>query len=700
MPAIVVLVIGLTVFALGYWFYGSYLARRVYAVDDRRPTPAHTMADGLDFVATNKQVLFGHHFTSVAGAAPIVGPAIAVFWGWGPAVLWVLLGTVFAAGVHDFGSLMVSVRHRAQNIGTLTKSIINARSRTLFLFIIFFLLTLVNAVFAVVIGNLLVSNPAAAIPVLVQIPLAIAIGQYVYRTRSTALVPTLVGVVVLYLLIPVGVALPISLDGVAGAMGMDPGTLWILLLFAYAFVASRLPVWVLLQPRDYINSHQLFIALGVIFLGMAVGFDRVVAPVVATDLPDDTPSFFPFLFVTIACGAISGFHSLVASGTTSKQLDKESDATYVGYAGAVGEGSLALGAILATTAGITAVGLDFGTQYADYQTASDGAVGNFVDGVAGFASNLGIPVGAGATFAAIVVISFAATTMDTGVRLQRYIIQELGELVPPRRGGGGRPVPPGHAEPHDRDGDGGGRPAGARAGTRGRRRRFRLRSALDAVRHHQPAHRGARARGDRGVGHPPRPQRRGPDRAAGVPAGDDDVGARGQPGRVRRRGRLDPRPPRRGDPGSGGVAGGRGRPRDPPGPARGATPHRRRSRECGRRRGRLGVRSAGPLNSPERSPEASPERSSWRRLRDRLRAAARAAAAFHDAVGRSRWGDERARAAREEQDRLLAGLLLRAYGLDDPAGWHTVELVPHLVEDLHRWHLHEGVDRMPGGICC
>ncbi|WP_052666423.1 carbon starvation CstA family protein [Nitriliruptor alkaliphilus] len=435
MLAIVVLVVVLAIFAIGYRTYASYLADRVYALDAARPTPAHTMQDGIDFVPTNKHVLFGHHFTSVAGAAPIVGPAIAVFWGWVPALLWVTLGTVFAAGVHDFGALVVSVRNRAQNIGTLTRSVINTRSRTLFLIIIFFLLTLVNAVFAVVIGNLFVANPGAVIPIVVEIPLAIAIGQWIYRTRTAALIPSLVGVAVLYLLILVGNAYPVTLDNLAETLGMGPRTLWIIALFVYAFIASRIPVWVLLQPRDYINSHQLFIALGVIFLGLLVGLDRIVAPAINTNLPDGTPSFFPFLFVTVACGAISGFHSLVASGTTSKQLDKETDAKHVGYLGAIGEGSLALGAILATTAGVAAVGLDWGELYPDFATASGGAVGNFVQGIAGFASHLGVPADLGTIFAAVVVISFAATTMDTGVRLQRYIIQELGDLVAAGRGG-------------------------------------------------------------------------------------------------------------------------------------------------------------------------------------------------------------------------------------------------------------------------
>jgi carbon starvation protein len=428
MPAIVVVVGVMASFYLGWRYYSAYLATRVYALEEGFVTPAHELRDGVDYVPTNKHVLFGHHFTSVAGAAPIVGPAIAVFWGWVPALLWVVLGTIFASGAHDFGSLVVSVRNRARNIGTLTSEVINRRSRTLFLLIIFFLLTLVNAVFAIVIANLFIGFPGAVIPIFVEIPLAIAIGQYIYRTRTAALVPSIVGVIVLYLMIPVGSAFPVSIAPVAEAVGLEERTVWILVLFAYAFVASRIPVWILLQPRDYINSHQLFIALAVIFGGLLVGFDRIVAPAVRTGLPEGTPSWFPFLFVTVACGAISGFHCLVASGTTSKQLDKETDARFVGYMGSLGEGSLAVGAILATTAGIAIVGLDWEAEYVDFATASGGAVGHFVEGVAGFASNLGVPVALGTVFAAVVVVSFAATTMDTGVRLQRYIIQEIAAL--------------------------------------------------------------------------------------------------------------------------------------------------------------------------------------------------------------------------------------------------------------------------------
>ncbi|GAB3519893.1 carbon starvation CstA family protein [Arthrobacter monumenti] len=428
MPAGVIIAIVGVLFWLGYRFYASYLAKHTYALDANFVTPAHELSDGIDFVPTNKHVLFGHHFTSVAGAAPIVGPAIAVFWGWGPALAWIVLGTIFAAGTHDMGSLVVSVRHKARNIGTIAQDIISRRARTLFLIIIFFLLTLVNAVFAVVIGNLFVANPGAVIPIFLQIPVAIFIGQYIYRTKSAALVPSLIGLVILYFLIWVGQMVPVDITPWAEAIGMEPRNLWVIIMFAYTFIASRIPVWMLLQPRDYINSHQLFVALLIIAAGVLVGWETIVAPAF-NDVPEGSPSIFPFLFITIACGAISGFHSLVSSGTTAKQLNKDTDAKHVGYGGALGEGSLAVGAVLAATAGAASTRADWDALYADFATASGGGVGNFVSGIAAFANNLGVPLELGAVFAAVVVIAFAATTMDTGVRLQRYVVQEIAELA-------------------------------------------------------------------------------------------------------------------------------------------------------------------------------------------------------------------------------------------------------------------------------
>ncbi len=449
MSAIVLLVVGLAAFLTGYQLYSRYIARHVYRLDPDFVTPAHQFEDGVDYVPTNKHVLFGHHFTSVAGAAPIVGPAIAVIWGWLPAFLWVVLGTIFAGAVHDFGALWLSVRNKGQSIGTITEGIIGSRARVLFLLIIFFLLLMVNAVFAVVIANLFIANPGAIFPIWMAMPTAVVVGLLVYRTRAGILVPSIVALLLLYAYIWFGQyitpQLPdlfhfaptaaqiqaaggdmVAAQAAAATDGIRAG--WVIIMLIYGFIASTLPVWLLLQPRDYINSHQLFVALAVIFAGVLVTNPEVVAPAVNTHLPADSPGWFPLLFITIACGAISGFHGLVASGTTSKQLDRETDARYVGYGGMVGEGTLALTAIIATTAGFAVyAGIDgWREHYASFASASAGGVNAFVDGVGVLAEGIGIPHAVAVIFAAVVVISFAATTMDTGVRLQRYIIEELG----------------------------------------------------------------------------------------------------------------------------------------------------------------------------------------------------------------------------------------------------------------------------------
>src|SRR5699024_9686065 len=282
--------------------------------------------------------------------------------------------------------------------------------------------------FAVVIAQLFIQTPEAVLSVLLTIPLAIGVGQYVYRRRSVALVPASVAMVLLYVSIPVGQLVPITVDPLADLLAVSPQTLWIVLIFVYTFVSSRLPVWVLLQPRDYVNQMQMVLALAVIILGVVVGCDSCVAPLV-NDVPPDSPPWFPLLFVTIACGAVSGFHSLVSTGTTAKQLNKETDARYVGYLASSGEGLLALCSILACTAGVAATTGSWAGLYVDFDTASEGATGYFVDGVAQFAHSLGVPVTFGTIFAALVVISFAATSLDTAVRLQRYIVQEIADLA-------------------------------------------------------------------------------------------------------------------------------------------------------------------------------------------------------------------------------------------------------------------------------
>ncbi len=424
MNSLLLAVIGVAMILAGYFLYSKFLSARIYALDDSRPTPAHQLRDGVDFIPTNKYVLWGHHFTSVAGAAPIVGPAVAVIWGWLPAFLWVTLGTIFFAGMHDLGALWASVRNRGQSIGALSGRYIGARGRNLFLVVIFLLLLMVNAAFSVVIANLLVATPTAVIPTWGALVVALLVGQAIYRYQWNLATVSVVGVVALYALIWVGNQVPLALPETV--LGLPERSMWIILLFIYAGVASMLPVWMLLQPRDYINGLQLFIALGILYGSVLLARPEIVAPAFNTNVPEGTPNLVPLLFVTIACGAISGFHGMVSSGTTSKQLDKESDARFVGYFGAVGEGLLALGAIIATTAGFQTL-----TDWENvYQAFNDGGVAAFVEGGGNIIeAGLGLPQSLSATIMATTAILFAATTMDTGVRLQRFVVQEIGDIV-------------------------------------------------------------------------------------------------------------------------------------------------------------------------------------------------------------------------------------------------------------------------------
>ena len=423
MSSILLMVLGLGGMALGFFVYSKFLAHVVFKVSETFVTPAHEFEDGIDFVPTNKFVLWGHHFTSVAGAAPIVGPAIAVIWGWLPAFLWVTLGTVFFAGIHDFGAIWASVRSRAKSVGTLTGEVVGTRARAIFSIVIFLVLLMVNGVFGVVIARLLINNPGAVVPVWGAIAVALVIGQAIYRAKMSLPIVSLLGVVALYALIYVGPSMPLSLP--ESTLGMSPSAAWIIILFIYAAIASLLPVWVLLQPRNYINGLQLFVGLGALYAAVLIANPTVVAPMINIDVPPGTPSMIPLLFVTIACGAISGFHGLVASGTTSKQLNKETDARFVGYFGATGEGALALAAIIAATAGFATLA----DWQAVYHSFGQGGVLAFVNGGATILSaGTGLDAAIAATMLTVMAALFAGTTMDTGLRLQRYIFQEWGEI--------------------------------------------------------------------------------------------------------------------------------------------------------------------------------------------------------------------------------------------------------------------------------
>lgn len=423
MNAVILLLVGLGTMALGYFVYSRFIAEKIYRLDPDYRTPAHEYEDGVDFVPTNKFVLWGHHFTSVAGAAPIVGPAIAVIWGWAPAFLWVVLGTVFFAGVHDTGAIWASVRNKARSVGSLTGDVVGQRARSIFMIVIFLVLLMVNAVFAVVIARLMMNFPTAVLPVWGAIIVALIIGQLIYRRILGLGLVSIVGVIALYALIWAGPSVPLQMP--AEVAGMSGNAVWIILLFVYAAIASILPVWVLLQPRDYINGLQLFVGLLILYGAICLLNPTMVAPMFNADVPEGTPSIIPLLFVTIACGAISGFHGLVSSGTTSKQLNREPDARFVGYFGAIGEGGLALAAILVATAGFASLA-DWQAMYSAF---GQGGVTAFVEGGAFIIHNgLGIPEVTAATLLTVMAALFAGTTMDTGLRLQRYIFQEWGEI--------------------------------------------------------------------------------------------------------------------------------------------------------------------------------------------------------------------------------------------------------------------------------
>jgi carbon starvation protein len=439
-------------FLVAYHTYGRWLARRIFALDAAAVVPSRELRDDIDFVPTRKEVIFGHHFTSIAGTGPIVGPAIAVFWGWLPALLWVLLGCVFIGAVHDFGALVVSLRNRGQTVGEIAGRMIAPRARVLFLTILFFTLSVVLAVFGLVIATIFKLYPESVLSVWVAMPVAVLVGFWVYRGGGSLLWPSLVGIVLLYAAVYVGAYyLPIALPESSAVV------IWTLVLMVYCFFASVLPVWVLLQPRDFINSHQLVVALVLLVLGIIVagvsGQTSLVqsAPaVVAADFrPAGAPPIFPFLFITIACGAVSGFHCLVSSGTSSKQVACETDAQYVGYGAMLLEGALAVIVILACCAGVgmgkftrheggryTAVAVDTSVPYAAWkqhykpgtawaQFGLKQTVGAFVEGGANFLATLRVPLRLGIAMIAVLVACFAATTLDTATRLQRYVIQEL-----------------------------------------------------------------------------------------------------------------------------------------------------------------------------------------------------------------------------------------------------------------------------------
>jgi len=459
MEALLIATLAFVLYLVAYHTYGRWLARKIFRLDPQARVPSVELEDDRDFVPTARSVVFGHHFTSIAGTGPIVGPAIAVLWGWLPALLWVLFGSILIGAVHDFGALVVSLRNRGQTVGDIAGRVLNPRVRILFLLLLLMALTVVLAIFGLVIATVFRLYPAAIFPCVVQIPLAVIIGVRLHRRGVGLFLPSLLALLVMYLTVFFGnVGLLATFNEELAGWHL---LTWVVVLLAYCYVASVLPVWTLLQPRDFINSLQLLTALflvvcGLFWAAMAGGAPveeggarpplELVAPAVRMS-PPGAPLLFPFLFITIACGAISGFHCLVSSGTSSKQLRCETDAQMVGYGSMLTEGFLAVLVILACCAGL-GLGIDSGSgvvtgeaafslRYASWKAAGGlpATVGSFVDGSANFLRALGIAGGAAVALMGVLVASFAATTLDTACRLQRYVIQELtGALAKGRPG--------------------------------------------------------------------------------------------------------------------------------------------------------------------------------------------------------------------------------------------------------------------------
>ncbi len=434
MNSIAIVALTFILYIIAYNLYGKFLGKKLFGLNNENITPAHYLQDNIDYIPTKKEVLFGHHFTSIAGLGPIVGPTIAVIWGVIPALLWVILGSIFMGAIHDLGSIVVSMRNKGYSIGEITTRLVNRRTRLLFLFIIFFELWMVIAVFALIIAILFTMYPGSVLPVWLQIPISMGVGYYVYKKNGNIYVASIIAIILMYLTIYFGTYYPIKMPSMFGLTGQE---VWMIILFIYCFIASVLPVWVLLQPRDFINALQLILILVLMALAVFVAHPKIVAPALRLH-PQGAPPIFPFLFIIIACGAISGFHSLVASGTTSKQIEKESDAVFIGYGGMLAEGFLATLVIVACVAGIglgtsgsDGIVLTGKAAYMHHYlswTALKGLgakLSAFVTGAVNMIEKLGIPKNLSATILGVFLVSFANTTLDTAARIQRYVISEL-----------------------------------------------------------------------------------------------------------------------------------------------------------------------------------------------------------------------------------------------------------------------------------
>ena len=420
MNGAVLLMIGIVFFIFAYRFYGRYLAR-LFEINPERKTPAYTRTDGIDYVPAKFPVLFGHHFASIAGAGPIVGPVLAVYLGWGPVALWVLFGCVFIGAMHDFAALLASIRNEGRSIGHVIEQHLGYGGRQIFLIFCWSALVLVVAIFALLVAKTFVETPAVATASVLFIAMAPLFGYLVYRRGLSIFLGSLLFVPLLFLFIWVGTLFPLDLTTWIGSSPDAAKNIWLIVLFLYVFVASTSPVWILLQPRDYLNSYLLYAMV-------LVGFASILVVAPHFELPAFTGwisekpgggmgSVFPILYVTVACGACSGFHALVSSGTTAKQVASEKHVLPIGYGAMLVEGVVALMALIS-------VAILSKSEYMNLLSAMT-PVNAFATGLSGFAGKIGIPISLGMTFISLSISAFMLTTLDTATRLSRFAWQEL-----------------------------------------------------------------------------------------------------------------------------------------------------------------------------------------------------------------------------------------------------------------------------------
>jgi carbon starvation protein len=478
-------------FIVAYNTYGRFLARKIFRLNSDEIVPSVELRDDVDFVPTNRYVIFGHHFTAIAGTGPIVGPTIAVIWGWLPALIWVILGSIFIGAVHDFAALVLSLRNKGHSLGDIAGEVLSPSAKLLFLVLLTFILAIIVAVFGNVIAKTFEDYPQSVMPTVISIPVAIILGFVTHRYGVSLFLASLCSIFIL------GVTVILSASSSMFAVKIpsfesyhavfNSTMIWTWILFIYCYFASVLPVWLLLQPRDYVNSLILYIALALIVIGLIIAGVTGSADIMSASPPlrinaateSGAPPILPFLFITVACGAVSGFHALVSSGTSSKQVASMKDAQFVGYGGMLLEAALAVIVILSCTAGI-GIGITNSTsaaastqnqnlnqaqahnqaqaqnknqnQSVELLSKSDELVtgraawnlrynrnwkdmnlgeqvGTFIEGGANFISKVGIPVKFGQGIIAILVACFAATTIDAALRLMRYILQELGGMI-------------------------------------------------------------------------------------------------------------------------------------------------------------------------------------------------------------------------------------------------------------------------------